>query len=178
MQRITPFLWFDGNAEEAVKFYASIFKKFRIGRVAKYDAAGSKVSGQAVGSIMTIEFQIEGQDFVALNGGPDFKFNEAISFVVNCKTQGEVDWYWNKLSAGGKKVQCGWLKDKFGVSWQVVPTILNDWIVDKDPARAQRVMEAMLKMVKIDINGLKRAYAQGAKPKRGRLSKRRVRAKR
>ena len=165
MQRITPCLWFDGNAEQAVKFYAAIFKKFRIARIARYDQAGAKVSGQPVGSIMTIDFQIEGQDFVALNGGPDFKFNEAISLVVNCKTQAEVDWYWNKLTAGGKKIQCGWLKDKFGVSWQVVPTVLNDMISDKDPARAQRVMEAMLKMVKLDISKLQRAYAQGAKPK-------------
>ena len=159
MQRITPFLWFNDNAEEAVKFYTSIFKKSKIGKIARYDEAGEKVAGRPAGSVMTIEFEIEGQDFIALNGGPHFKLNEAVSFVVSCKTQTEVDYYWNKLSAGGKEVQCGWLKDKFGLSWQIVPTILGELMSDKDPVKSQRVMEAMLKMVKLDINKLKAAYA-------------------
>ena len=158
MQKITPFLWFNDNAEEAVKFYASIFKKSKIGKIARYDKAGEKVAGRPAGSVMTIEFEIEGQDFIALNGGPHFKFNEAVSFVVSCKTQTEVDYYWNKLSAGGKEVQCGWLTDKFGLSWQIVPTILGELMSDKDPVKSQRVMEAMLKMVKLDIEGLKQAY--------------------
>ena len=159
MQKITPFLWFNDNAEEAVKFYTSIFKKSKIGKIARYDEAGEKAAGRPAGSVMTIEFEIEGQDFIALNGGPHFKFNEAVSFVVSCKTQTEVDYYWNKLSAGGKEVQCGWLTDKFGVSWQIVPTILGELMSDKDPMKSQRVMEAMLKMVKLDINKLKAAYA-------------------
>ena len=159
MQKITPFLWFNDNAEEAVKFYTSIFKKSKIGKIARYDKAGEKVAGRPAGSVMTIEFEIEGQDFIALNGGPHFKFNEAVSFVVSCKTQTEVDYYWNKLSAGGKEVQCGWLTDKFGLSWQIVPTILGELMSDKDPVKSQRVMEAMLKMVKLDINKLKAAYA-------------------
>lgn len=158
MQKITPFLWFNDNAEAAAKFYTSIFKKSRLGAIARYDEAGEKVSGRPKGSVMTVEFQIEGQDFTALNGGPMFKFNESISFVVNCKTQKEVDYYWKKLTAdGGKEVQCGWLKDKFGVSWQVVPTELNKLMRTKDRAKSQRVMEAMLKMVKLDINKLKAA---------------------
>jgi Uncharacterized protein conserved in bacteria len=160
MQKITPFLWFNDNAEEAVKFYTSIFKKSKIGKIARYDEAGEKVAGRPAGSVMTIEFELEGQDFIALNGGPHFKFNEAVSFVVSCKTQTEVDYYWNKLSAGGKEVQCGWLKDKFGLSWQVVPTILGELMSDKDPVKSQRVMEAMLKMVKLDIKKLKDAAKQ------------------
>ena len=157
MQKITPFLWFEDNAEEAVKFYTSIFKNSRIGKIARYDKAGEKVSGRPAGSVMTVEFQLEGQEFVALNGGPHFKFTEAISFVVNCKTQAEVDRFWKKLSAGGKKVQCGWLKDKYGLSWQIVPTILEELLRDQDAAKSQRVMEAMLKMVKLDIKKLKAA---------------------
>lgn len=158
VQRITPFLWFDTQAEEAVKFYTSIFKKSKIGNIARYDKAGEKVSGRPAGSVMTVEFQIEGQDFIALNGGPIFKFNESISFVVNCRTQKEVDYYWKKLtSGGGKEVQCGWLTDKFGLSWQIVPTVLNELMGSKDAAKSQRVMEAMLKMVKLDIKKLKQA---------------------
>jgi predicted 3-demethylubiquinone-9 3-methyltransferase (glyoxalase superfamily) len=160
MQKITPFLWFNDNAEEAVKFYTSSFKNSRIGKIARYDEAGAKASGRPAGSVMTVEFQLEGQEFVALKGGPHFKFNEAVSFVVNCETQAEVDRYWSRLSAGGKEVQCGWLKDKYGVSWQVVPTILGKLLSDKDAAKAQRVMQAMLKMVKLDIKKLK----QAAKP--------------
>ena len=157
MQRITPFLWFDDQAQEAAKFYVSIFKNSKVGKVARYDEAGAKVSGRPAGSIMTVEFKLEGQEFVALNGGPIFPFTEAISLVVNCKTQAEVDWYWKKLSAGGKEVQCGWLKDKYGVSWQVVPTVLNELMSSKDTAKAHRVMDAMLKMVKLDITKLKEA---------------------
>ena len=157
MQKITPFLWFNDDAEEAVKFYSSIFKNSKIRKIARYDKAGEKAAGQPAGSVMTIEFEIEGQEFIALNGGPHFKFTEAVSFVVSCKMQSEVDYYWKKLSAGGKEVQCGWLKDKFGLSWQIVPTILGELMSDKDPAKSERVMEAMLKMVKLDINKLKAA---------------------
>jgi predicted 3-demethylubiquinone-9 3-methyltransferase (glyoxalase superfamily) len=157
-QKITPFLWFDNQAEEAAKFYTSIFKNSKIENVTRYDEEGSKVSGRPKGSAMTVPFQIEGQEFVALNGGPLFKFTEAISFVVNCETQKEVDYYWEKLSAGGEEVQCGWLKDRFGLSWQVVPTVLTEMLQDKDPQKAQRVMAAMLKMKKIEIADLKKAY--------------------
>jgi len=157
-QKITPFLWFDNQAEEAAKFYTSIFKNSKIENVTRYDEEGSKVSGRPKGSAMTVPFQIEGQEFVALNGGPLFKFTEAISFVVNCEIQKEVDYYWEKLSAGGEEVQCGWLKDRFGLSWQVVPTVLTEMLQDKDPQKAQRVMAAMLKMKKIEIADLKKAY--------------------
>jgi len=160
MQKITPFLWFSDNAEEAVRFYVSIFKNSKIGKIARYGEAGEKVAGRPAGSVMTVEFQLEGEDFVALNGGPMFKFTEAISFVVNCETQEEVDYYWKKLSAGGKEVQCGWLKDKFGLSWQIVPTILPELLSDKDAAKSQRVMQAMLEMVKLDIKKLKQAAKQ------------------
>jgi predicted 3-demethylubiquinone-9 3-methyltransferase (glyoxalase superfamily) len=158
MQRIKPFLWFDDQAEEAVKFYTSIFKNSRIGKISRYGEEGEKIAGRPKGSVMTVEFQLEGQEFVALNGGPLFKFTEAVSFVVNCKTQAEVDKFWKKLSAGGKEVQCGWLKDKFGLSWQIVPTVLGELLSDKDAAKSQRVMSAMLKMVKLDIKKLKQAY--------------------
>jgi predicted 3-demethylubiquinone-9 3-methyltransferase (glyoxalase superfamily) len=157
MQRITPFLWFDHQAEEAAKFYVSIFKNSKVGKIARYDEAGARASGRPAGSVMTVEFKLDGQEFVALNGGPIFQFTEAISLVVNCKTQAEVDHYWKKLSAGGKEVQCGWLKDKYGVSWQIVPTILGELVSGKDAAKAHRVMEAMLKMVKLDIKKLKAA---------------------
>lgn len=159
MQKITPFLWFDDQAERAVKFYTSIFKNSKIVKIARYDEAGEKVAGRPAGSVMTIEFQLEGQDFIALNGGPQFKFTEAISFVVNCETQAELDYYWDELTAGGKEVQCGWLKDKFGLSWQVVPTVLGELLSSKDAAESQRVMEAMLKMVKLDIKKLQAAAA-------------------
>ncbi len=160
MQKITPFLWFDDQAEDAAKFYTSIFKNSKIGKIARYDKAGEKAAGRPAGSVMTIEFQLEGQEFVALNGGPHFKFTEAISFVVNCQTQEEIAYYWEKLSEGGKEVQCGWLKDKFGLSWQIVPTVLGELLSDKDALKSQRVMEAMLQMVKLDIAKLK-AAAQG-----------------
>ena len=158
-QRITPFLWFDDQAEEAVGFYVSIFQNSRIKGVYRYTDEAAKVAGRPKGSVMTVAFELDGQDFTALNGGPLFKFTEAISLVVNCETQEEVDHFWTKLAAGGQEVQCGWLKDRFGVSWQVVPTALIELIGDKDSARAQRVMAAMLKMKKIDIEPLRRAYA-------------------
>ena len=157
MQKITPFLWFNDKAEQAVKFYTAIFKNSKIGKIARYGEEGERIAGRPKGSVMTVEFQIEGQKFMALNGGPLFKFTEAISFVVNCNTQAEVDKYWKKLSAGGKEVQCGWLKDKYGLSWQIVPTVLGELLSDKDAAKAHRVMQAMLKMVKLDIKKLKQA---------------------
>ena len=160
MQKITPFLWFDGQAEEAAKFYTSVFKNSKVGKILRYDEAAAKAAGGDVGSVLTIEFEIEGQKFTALNGGPDFKFNESISFVVNCDTQKEVDYYWNKLTAdGGKESQCGWLKDKFGVSWQITPTVLIKMLHDKDPGKSGRVFKAMLQMQKIDIKTLEEACA-------------------
>jgi len=160
MQKITPFLWFDDKAEEAVSFYTSIFENSKIVKIARYGDAGAQVSGRPKGTVMTVAFQLDGQEFVALNGGPQFKFTEAISFVVNCQTQEEVDEYWEKLSAGGQEVQCGWLKAKYGLSWQIVPTILGEMLSDPDPKKAERVMKAMLQMKKIDIKGLKQAYEQ------------------
>jgi predicted 3-demethylubiquinone-9 3-methyltransferase (glyoxalase superfamily) len=158
MQKITPFLWFDDKAEEAAKFYVSLFKNSGITAITRYDESSAAVSGRTKGSVMTVEFHLEGQEFTALNGGPIFKFNESVSFVVNCDTQEEVDRFWEKLSAGGQTSQCGWLKDKYGLSWQVVPTILNKLIQDKDPEKSKRVMQAMLKMTKLDIRTLQQAY--------------------
>ena len=158
LQKITPFLWFDSQAEEAVNFYVSIFRNSRTGGVTRYDEEAAKAAGRPKGSVLTVQFELEGQDFVALNGGPIFKFTEAISFVVNCDTQEEVDHFWQKLSAGGQEVECGWLKDKFGVSWQVVPRILGEMLQDKDPVKSRRVMAAMLKMKKLDVEGLRKAY--------------------
>jgi predicted 3-demethylubiquinone-9 3-methyltransferase (glyoxalase superfamily) len=160
MQKITPFLWFDHQAEEAAKFYTSVFKNSKVGKILRYDEASAKAAGGPVGSVLTIEFEIEGQKFTALNGGPDFKFNESISFVVNCDTQKEVDYFWEKLTAdGGQESQCGWLKDKFGVSWQVTPTVLIEMLHDKDAKKSERVMNAMMQMQKIDIEKLQAAYA-------------------
>ncbi|MGA8655411.1 MAG: VOC family protein [Chthoniobacterales bacterium] len=155
MQKITPFLWFDNEAEEAAKFYVSIFRNSKIVKVARYGDArsGSK------STVMTVLFSLSGQEFIALNGGPQFKFTEAVSFSVSCRTQAEVDMYWNKLSKGGSKGPCGWLKDKYGLSWRINPTVLAEMLDDPDPAKADRTMNAMLKMKKIDINRLKRAYA-------------------
>ena len=158
MQKITPCLWFDNQAEEAVKFYASIFKSSKIGDMTRYGKEGYEIHGRAAGTVMTVEFEIEGQKFVALNGGPVFKFNEAISFQVHCKTQEEVDYYWEKLSEGGEKGQCGWLKDKYGVSWQIDPTVLGEMLRDKDVRKSERVMKALLQMKKLDIKRLKQAY--------------------
>lgn len=161
VQKITPCLWFDDQAEEAVEFYAAIFRNSRIVEVARYGEAGREIHGKPVGTVMTVAFELEGQAFTALNGGPIFKFNEAISFQVSCETQKDVDYYWEKLSQGGdvKAQQCGWLKDKYGASWQIVPRVLVEMITDPDPEKSQRVMTAMLQMKKIDIEGLKRAYA-------------------
>ena len=153
MQKITPFLWFDGQVEQAVKFYTSIFKNSKIKKIARY----TKVGPGPEGSVMTVAFTLNGQDFVALNGGPNFKFTEAISLVVNCETQAEVDRYWKKLSAGGKKVACGWLQDKYGLFWQITPTMLTKLIADIDSDKVNRVMTAMMKMVKLDIKKLKAA---------------------
>ena len=156
MQKITPFLWFDGQAEEAAKFYVSIFKNSKIVTIARYGEAGPGPKG----SVMTVVFQLDGQEFIALNGGPQFRFTEAISFSVDCKTQGEVDRFWAKLSEGGAELPCGWLKDKYGLSWQINPTVLGEMLSDSDPKKSRRVMEAMLQMKKLDIKGLKQAYEQ------------------
>jgi len=160
MQKITPFLWFDNQAEEAVNFYTSIFKNSRIKSVSRCGEAGAEVSRRQKGTAMTVTFDLEGQEFIALNGGPHFTFSPAISFVENCKTQEEVDELWEKLSEGGEKGQCGWLKDKYGMSWQIVPTVLGGMLQDKDPKKSEKVMEAMLRMGKIDIKTLKQAYEQ------------------
>lgn len=162
MQKITPCLWFDKQAEEAVNFYVSIFKNAKTGNITRYGKEGHEIHNMPAGTVMTVEFQIEGQDFLALNGGPVFKFNEAISFQVHCKTQEEVDYYWEKLTQGGDKnaQQCGWLKDKYGVSWQIVPTVLPEMLQDKDPKKSERVMKALLQMHKLDIKRLKEAYEQ------------------
>jgi len=160
MQKITPFLWFDDNAEEAANYYVSIFRNSRVVNVARYGEAGAKSSGRAKGSVMTVAFELEEQPFVALNGGPGFAFTPAISFVMNCETQKEIDDLWKKLSDGGEEVECGWLKDKFGVSWQIVPAIIWEMISDPDPVKADNVMQALVQMKKLDIEGLKRAYGQ------------------
>ncbi len=154
MQKITPFLWFESQAEEAAKFYTSLFKKSKIGRISRYGDGAPMPKG----TVMTVSFQLEGQDFIALNGGPVFQFSPAISFFVNCATQKEVDHLWEKLSEGGEKQRCGWLKDKFGVTWQIVPTALGKLMQDKDPAKAKRVTMAMLKMNKLEVAGLQRAH--------------------
>jgi predicted 3-demethylubiquinone-9 3-methyltransferase (glyoxalase superfamily) len=156
MQKITPFLWFDGKAEEAAKFYTSIFKNSKITKVTRYGGAGPGPRG----SVMSVIFELDGQPFFALNGGPQFSFSPAISFFVDCATQPEVDALWEKLSAGGEKQRCGWLKDKFGVSWQVVPTALGRLLHDEDAAKSQAVMRAMMQMDKIDVAGLERAHAE------------------
>jgi predicted 3-demethylubiquinone-9 3-methyltransferase (glyoxalase superfamily) len=159
MQTITPFLWFDDQAEDAVKFYTSIFSDSKIGRILRYTDEAAETSGRPVGSVLTIEFEIAGQKFVVLNGGPQFKFSEAVSFVVNCETQKEVDYLWEKLTTnGGQESACGWLKDKFGLSWQITPTVLIEMLHDEDPEKSERVMHAMLQMQKIDIKTLKDAY--------------------
>jgi predicted 3-demethylubiquinone-9 3-methyltransferase (glyoxalase superfamily) len=159
IQKITPFLWFNGNAEQAAKFYTSVFKKSKIHAITRYPKSAAKCSGQPAGSVMTVEFDIEGQRFTALNGGPNVKFTEAISFVVRCKNQAELDYYWKKLtSGGGEEVACGWLKDKFGVAWQIVPEEIMEMLSSKDPEKVDRHMAAIMDMVKIDIKKLKAAY--------------------
>jgi len=161
MQKIQPFLWFADQAEEAAKFYVSIFKNSKIRSVTHYSAEGARASGRPKGSVMTVAFEIDGHEFVALNGGPIFKFSEAVSFVVNCDTQQEIDEKWEKLSAGGEPGQCGWLKDKYGLSWQIVPQDLGEMLSDKNAGKAKMVMEAMLQMHKLDIKALKDAYDHG-----------------
>lgn len=156
MQKITPFLWFDNNAEEAMNFYASIFKNSKMGSVTRYGDAGPGPKG----TVMTATFQLEGQEFMVLNGGPLYKFTEAISLFVNCETQDEVDRLWDQLSAGGSKGRCGWLKDKYGLSWQIIPAALGQLLGDPDPERSKRVMQAMLQMDKIDIQRLNQAAGQ------------------
>ena len=160
MQKISPFLWFDDKAEEAAKYYVSIFRNSKIRSVTRYDKAGAEVSGRPEGTVMTVAFELDGQEFIALNGGPQFKFSEAISFVVKCETQGEIDELWEKLSRGGEEVECGWLKDRYGLSWQIVPAVLGEMMSDPDPARSQRVMEALVKMKKLDLAELKKAYGK------------------
>jgi predicted 3-demethylubiquinone-9 3-methyltransferase (glyoxalase superfamily) len=157
--KITPFLWFDDNAEEAAKFYTSIFKNSKVGKISRYGKEGYEIHRRPAGTAMTVEFEIEGEKFIALNGGPQFKFTEAVSFSVDCKTQEEVDRLWERLTeGGGEEGVCGWLKDKYGLSWQINPTILGEMLADKDRKKAGRVMEAMLKMKKMDIKALKKAY--------------------
>jgi predicted 3-demethylubiquinone-9 3-methyltransferase (glyoxalase superfamily) len=158
LQKITPCLWFDSEAEEAARFYVFVFRNARIGKISHYGKEGFEFHGRPEGSVMTLEFEIEGQSFTALNGGPHFKFNEAISFQIPCETQEEIDHYWERLSAGGEVQQCGWLKDKFGVSWQIFPAILPDMLGDPDEAKAARAMRAMLGMKRFDIAELRAAY--------------------
>jgi predicted 3-demethylubiquinone-9 3-methyltransferase (glyoxalase superfamily) len=159
--RITPCLWFDTQAEEAARFYTGIFKNSKIGKISRYGEAGQNVTGKPPGSVMMVEFELDGQPFSALNGGPQFKFNESVSFVIPCKDQKEIDFYWDKLSQGGdpKAQVCGWLKDKYGLSWQVVPAVISEMMADSKSGRSERVMEALLKMKKIDLPTLERAYA-------------------
>jgi predicted 3-demethylubiquinone-9 3-methyltransferase (glyoxalase superfamily) len=162
MPKITPCLWFDDNAEEAVNFYTSVFKNSNIKTISRYGEAGHEIHGKPAGSVMTVAFELDGQAFTALNGGPVFRFNEAISFQVSCETQEEVNYYWDKLSEGGdeKAQQCGWLKDKYGVSWQIIPSVLGEMLQDKDPKKSERVMSSLLQMRKIDIRTLEKAYEQ------------------
>jgi predicted 3-demethylubiquinone-9 3-methyltransferase (glyoxalase superfamily) len=154
MQKITPFIWFDDNAEEAVNFYTSVFSNSKISSIARYEEGNPGPAGK----VMTMTFELNGQEFIALNGGPVFELSSAISFFVNCETQEEVDHFWEKLSEGGEEMQCGWLKDRFGVTWQIVPSVLGEMLSDSDGEKSKRVMGAMLKMIKLDIAELKRAY--------------------
>lgn len=158
IQKMTPCLWFDNQAEEAMHFYVSIFKNSKIGNVTHYGDEGAKISGRPKGSVMTVTFQLDGQEFMALNGGPQFTFTEAVSFMVNCKSQEEIDELWEKLSEGGEKGQCGWLKDKYGLSWQIVPTVLSEMMQDRDSEKTNRVMGAILQMTKLKIKGLQQAF--------------------
>lgn len=160
MRKIIPHLWFDDQAEDAAELYVSIFKNSKIKEITLYPKAAEEVSGKMAGSVMTVAFQLEGEDFVALNGGPEFKFSEAVSFMVSCEDQEEIDYYWNRLTEGGdaKAQICGWLKDKFGLSWQIVPTALNEMLTDKDPEKSERVMQKILSMKKIILADLEKAY--------------------
>jgi predicted 3-demethylubiquinone-9 3-methyltransferase (glyoxalase superfamily) len=159
-QKITPCLWFDNQAEEAARFYVSIFENSSIGAITRYGKEGFEIHGRPAGSVMTVTFRLDGEEFTGLNGGPHFKFSEAVSFVVRCRTQAEIDHYWNRLSEGGDEAarQCGWLKDKYGLSWQIVPVALFDMLQDRDPAKSDRVMKALLQMKKLDLAALQRAY--------------------
>ena len=157
-QKITPCLWFDAEAEDAANFYVSIFKDSRILSISRYGNAGHEVHGKRAGSVMTVEFEIEGQRFVGLNGGPQFKFDEAVSFVIHCTSQEEIDYYWSRLTEGGREVACGWLKDRFGLSWQVVPAQLVEMLSAKDPARTERVTRAFMAMKKLDVARLRQAF--------------------
>jgi predicted 3-demethylubiquinone-9 3-methyltransferase (glyoxalase superfamily) len=160
MKKITPCMWFNNNAEEAATFYVSIIKNSKIGNVTRYGEEGAKASGRPAGTVMTVAFQLNGQEFIALNGGAQFTFSPAISFIINCETQEEIDELWEKLSKGGEKEVCGWLKDKYGVSWQIVPTVLGEMMRDKDAEKTKRVMKALLQMTKIDIQTLQQAYGK------------------
>jgi predicted 3-demethylubiquinone-9 3-methyltransferase (glyoxalase superfamily) len=160
MQKIITFLWFDNNAEEAVNFYVSLFKDSKVLSVSRYGEAAAEAAGRPKGTVMLIEFQLAGQKFMALNGGPEFKFTSAISLLVNCETQEEVDELWEKLSEGGETIECGWLKDKYGMSWQIVPTVQLEMIQDPDAEKSERAMRAMLKMKKLDIQALREAYEE------------------
>jgi predicted 3-demethylubiquinone-9 3-methyltransferase (glyoxalase superfamily) len=158
MKGITSCLWFEDQAEAAARFYTSVFKNSTLGNISRYGDAGAQAARRPKGSVMTVEFELAGQKFLGLNGGPEFKFSEAISFIVNCENQQEIDEFWSKLSEGGSEGPCGWLKDKFGLSWQIVPTALGEMLADQDPERAERVMASMLQMQKLDIAALRRAY--------------------
>ena len=158
IQPISPCLWFDTQAEEAANFYVSIFENSRILRTLRYSEAGQEIHGKPAGSVLTVEFELNGQRFVALNGGPEFKFSEAVSFEINCETQQEIDHYWNRLSEGGEEGSCGWLKDKYGLSWQVTPAILNEMLQDDKDEKTQRVMDAILQMKKLDLAAIQKAY--------------------
>jgi predicted 3-demethylubiquinone-9 3-methyltransferase (glyoxalase superfamily) len=158
-KKITPCLWFDSQAEEAAKFYVSVFRNSKIGKISRYGKQGFEIHGRQAGTVMTVEFEIEGQKFVALNGGPHFKFNEAVSFQVPCETQQEIDYFWGELGKGGEESHCGWLKDKFGLLWQIFPEALPQMLLDENSDSAQRVMRSMLQMRKIDLAALERAHA-------------------
>jgi predicted 3-demethylubiquinone-9 3-methyltransferase (glyoxalase superfamily) len=160
MQKITSCLWFDDNAEEAAKFYTSVFKNSKIGKISRYGKEGYEIHRKPAGTVLTVEFELNGQTFTALNGGPVFKFNEAVSFQVYCSSQKEIDYYWEKLSEAGAEGQCGWLKDKYGLSWQVVPTALGKMLQDKNAEKSERVMKALLQMRKLDIKTLREAFEQ------------------
>lgn len=155
---ITPCLWFDSEAEQAANHYAAVFGNAKIGRISRYGSEGFEAHGREAGSVMTVEFEIAGQKFLALNGGPHFRFNEAVSFQVHCETQEEIDYFWDRLSDGGQEGPCGWLKDRFGLSWQIVATLLPEMLMDPDPEKSQRVTKAFLQMKKFDIEALRRAY--------------------
>lgn len=157
-QKFAPCLWFDTQAEEAARFYCSVFRNARLGRISRFPNAGQEIHGKAAGSVMTVEFELDGQPFVALNGGPKFRFDEAVSFQIYCDTQDDIDYYWNALTEGGQEGPCGWLKDRFGLSWQVVPAAIPDMMTDADAARSARVMNAFMKMKKFDLAALRRAY--------------------